>query len=227
MKTGSALGVGLWLLALAAGARAQGPDAGLAARFKAAAEAQRAGRLEEAAAAYAEVIRLRPDLAEAYVNFGLVRQEQRQYAEAIVLFEKALGLKPELHAARLFLGIAYYSLGRLDPALAALGDAARALPQDPRVLMWLGVAELAAGKAAEAAGHLDAAAALAPGDLDVLYHRGRAHLKVSQQSYEQMYKLDPKSARVHQVLAQSYEEAGRDVDAIVEYELAVQIAPRM
>ncbi|MDQ3252683.1 MAG: tetratricopeptide repeat protein, partial [Acidobacteriota bacterium] len=57
--------------------------------------------------------------------------------------------------------------------------------------------------------------------------RGRAHMKLSQESYQRMFKLDPKSARVHQVLAQSYEEAGREADAIAEYELTVQLAPNM
>jgi tetratricopeptide (TPR) repeat protein len=39
--------------------------------------------------------------------------------------------------------------------------------------------------------------------------------------------VDPKSARVHQVLAQSFEESGRDADAIAEYELTIKLAPTM
>ncbi|HWQ33241.1 MAG TPA: tetratricopeptide repeat protein [Blastocatellia bacterium] len=215
------------LLALSVVAHAQAVDARLAAKFREATEAQRAGRFDEAAAAYAEVIRLRPALAEAYVNFGLVRQEQKQYDEAVKLFEKAIALKPQLAGAHLFLGIARYSLGQTEPAIVALDEAVRLLPKDARALMWLGVAHLAAGHAAEAAKHLDAAATLQPADVDILYHRGRAHLKLSQESYEQMYKADPKSARVHQVLAQSYEESGRDAEAIAEYEAAIRIAPNL
>jgi len=215
----------LAVLLCAGAGRAQSSDAGLAAKFKQATEAQRAGRLDEAAAAYAEVIRLRPDLAEAYVNFGLVRQEQRQFEEAVKLFERALALKPSLAGARLFLGIAEYSLGELEPAIKSLEEAAQSLPKDARARMWLGVALMAAGRTAEPARSLDAAAAIEPNDIDVLYHRGRAHLKLSQESYQQMFKLDPKSARVHQVLAQSYEESGRDAEDIAEYELAVKLAP--
>jgi tetratricopeptide (TPR) repeat protein len=204
---------------------AQSPDTRLAAKFKEATDAQRSGRLEEAAAAYAEVIKLQPDLAEVYVNFGLVRHEQKKYEEAIGLFEKAISLKPSLAGAHLFLGIDQYSLGRFEPALRSLEEAARMAPDNPQSLMWLGVAALAAGRTADAAKHLDRAAALAPNEIDILYHRGRAHLKLSQESYQQMFKIDPKSARVHQVLAQSYEEAGKDSEAIAEYELTLKLAP--
>ena len=217
----------LLTLAFAGSALAQSSDAHLAAKFREATEAQRAGQLNEAAAAYSEVVRMRPNLAEAYVNFGLVRYEQKRFENAVELLEKALAIKPSLGAARLFLGISYYSLNRLEPALKALEEAVQLAPNDPRARMWLGVASMAAGKITEAAKHLDAAVELAPKDIDILYHRGRAHLKLSQESYQQMFKLDPKSARVHQVLAQSYEEAGRDTDAIAEYEQAARLAPNM
>jgi tetratricopeptide (TPR) repeat protein len=224
MKSWAAL---LWLLAWAVSASAQPPDAALAAKFKAATEAQRAGRFDEAAAAYAEVIRLRPDIAEVYVNFGLVRHEQKQFDEAVKLFERAIALKPALAGAHLFLGLSQYSLSRYEPALKALEEAVRLAPHDPHALMWLGVASLAAGRTAEAAKHLDAAAALKPADVDILYHRGRAHFRLSQESYQQMFKADPKSPRVHQVLAQSYAEAGKDAEAIAEYETTIKLAPTL
>jgi len=219
--------VALLTLLLVCSLRAQSPDPRLASKFKEATEAQRAGRFEEAAAAYAEVIKLQPDIAEVYVNFGLVRHEQKKYEEAISLFEKAISLKPSLAGAHLFLGIDQYSLGRFEPALASLEEAARISPDNPQTLMWLGVAALAAGRTADAAKHLDRAAALAPNEIDILYHQGRAHLKLSQESYQKMFKIDPKSARVHQVLAQSYEEAGKDSEAIAEYELTIKLAPAM
>jgi tetratricopeptide (TPR) repeat protein len=234
------LAIGLFLAGITATAQAgsmtnlqssirnpQSEDARLAAKFKEATEAHRAGRFEASAAAYEEVIKMRPDLAEAYVNFGMVRQEQKRFDQAVKLFEKAITLKPSLAGAHLFLGIAHYSLGRYDAALGPLTESARLLPNDARALMWLGVAGMAAGKTAEAAKHLDAAAAVAPNDLDILFHRGRAHLKLSQESYQQMFKVDPKSARVHQVLAQSYEQSDREAEAIAEYELTIKLAPEL
>ena len=91
--------------------------------------------------------------------------------------------------------------------------------------MWLGVAQLAEGDAAAASTVLDKAAQLKPNDVDILYHRGRAHMLVSKASYEEMYKADPNSWRVHQVLAQSFAEADRFDDAIAECKLAIEAKP--
>jgi tetratricopeptide (TPR) repeat protein len=72
---------------------------------------------------------------------------------------------------------------------------------------------------------LDKAAQLSPNDVDILYHRGRAHMLVSKDSYEQMYKADPGSWRVHQALAQSFVEADRLDDAAKECQVALGLRP--
>ncbi len=199
----------------------------VAAKFKSANEAQRTGRLDEAAVAYADIVKVRPNLAEAYANFGFVRYQQKRFDDAAKLFERALALKPELGGASLFLGISYYSINRLDAALVAFEAAVRSAPNDPQAMMWYGLSLNVANRVEEAAKYLDAAAVLAPNDVDILYHRGRIHLRISQDSYRQMFKADPNSARVHLVLGQSYEEAGRDAEASAEYEAAIKLAPTM
>src|SRR5262249_3971716 len=91
--------------------------------------------------------------------------------------------------------------------------------------MWVGVVALEKGEGEEAADALDKAAKLAPGNVDILYHRGQAHLFVSKESYARMFKADPKSWRVHQILAEANEDAERHVDAIAEYRVAISLAP--
>jgi predicted Zn-dependent protease len=88
--------------------------------------------------------------------------------------------------------------------------------------MWLGVVDLAKDQPEEASEALDKAAKLAPNDVDILYHRGRAHLLVSKNSYGKMFTADPKSWRVHQVLAQANAEADHYPDAIAEYKEVYQ-----
>jgi tetratricopeptide (TPR) repeat protein len=92
--------------------------------------------------------------------------------------------------------------------------------------MWLGVVELAKGRPEEAAEALDKAAKLDPKNVDILYDRGRAHLLISKNSYDKMFKADPNSWRVHQVLAQADAESERHTDAIAEYEAAIKLAPQ-
>jgi tetratricopeptide (TPR) repeat protein len=157
---------------------------------------------------------------------GLVREEQGRHEEAIASFQRALALKPRLHGANLFLGVAHFKLNRLEEALAAVKKETAAYPKDAGAWMWLGVVALAQDHPEEAAEALDKAARLAPTDVDILYHRGQAHLLVSKNSYAKMFAADPKSWRIRQVLAQANAEAERHVDAIAEYEAAIQLAPR-
>lgn len=194
-------------------------------RFRQASEAMRNGNLDAAAEGFGSITKRAPTFAEAHLNLGLVREEQGRHEDAIASFREALRLKPNLRGANLFLGIAEYRLNHLDQASPILRKETVANPQDPTAWMWLGVVELAREHAEEAADALDRAAKLAPDNVDILYHRGQAHLLVSRNSYERMFKQDPKSWRVHQVLAQTAAEAERYPDAIGEYLVAIRLAP--
>jgi tetratricopeptide (TPR) repeat protein len=194
--------------------------------FRQATEALRAGRLDEAAAGFSSVIAASPNFAEAHLNLGLVREEQGKNEEAITNFVKALAIKPRLRGANLFLGIAEYRLNELDKALAALRKETSYYSQDAGAWMWLGVVQLAKGQPEDAGVALDKAAKLDPTNVDILYHRGRAHLLISKNSYEQMFKSDSNSWRVHQVLAQADAESDRHTDAIAEYQAAIKLVPQ-
>lgn len=194
--------------------------------FSEATAALREGRLEEAAAGFEALTRSQPAFVGAYLNLGLVREEQGRNEEAIASLQKALTLKPRLRGANLFLAIAEYRLNHFDKAVSALQKETSFYPSDANAWMWLGVVQLAAENPEEAVTALDKAAKLAPENVDILYHRGRAHLLVSKNSYEKMFQVDPHSWRVHQVLAQADAEADRPEDAIAEYQAAIQIVPK-
>ncbi|HLK05652.1 MAG TPA: tetratricopeptide repeat protein [Candidatus Acidoferrum sp.] len=185
----------------------------------------RGGDLNAAGEGFDAAAKAAPAFAEAHFNLGLVREEQGRLDEAIASLQKALSLKPSLHGANLFLAIAYYRTNRLVPALAAVNKEAAAYPKDASAWMWQGVIQLALERPEDAAVALDKAARLAPDDVDILYHRGQAHLLVSKNSYERMFKTDPKSWRVHEVLAQANSEADRPVEAIAEFQEAIKLAP--
>lgn len=193
--------------------------------FQQASEAMRRGDLNAAGDGFAAAAKLAPTFAEAHFNLGLVREEQGRLDEAIASFEKALKLKPRLHGANLFLALAHYKLNQFDKALAAARKETEAYPKDASAWMWLGVIELAKDQPEEAAAALDKAVQLAPENTDILYHRGQAHLLVSRSSYEKMFKEDPKSWRVHEVLGQIDADAERYNDAIAEYLEAIKLAP--
>src|SRR5437763_4147614 len=201
----------------------QTPDQ--AADFSQAIEAMRGGRLDEAAAGFAAVVKHQPNFAEGHFNLGLVDEELGKYDDAVASLHKALELKPRLRGANLFLGICEFRLNHLDAAAAAVQRETAAYPKDGTAWMWLGVVRLSQDRAEEAAEALDKAAKLKPDDQNILYHRGRAHLLVSKNSYAKMFKLDENSWLVHRVLAQANAEADRHVEAISEYESAIRLAP--
>src|SRR6516225_6384903 len=102
--------VGCFLCTLAPNLAAQAPQISpeAAANFHQASEAMRSGNLDAAGEGFAAVVKQAPTFAEAYLNLGLVREEQGRHQDAIASFQKALQLKPKLHGANLFLGIAQY-----------------------------------------------------------------------------------------------------------------------
>jgi tetratricopeptide (TPR) repeat protein len=188
-------------------------------------EALAGGDLETAANEFAIVVAQRPAFAEAHFDLGLAHEQQGKMQDAIADFQSALRLKPTLRGANLFLGICYYKTNDFSHAKTAIEREIKLNPSDAKALMWLGIVDLGDGQPEAAVVPLDKAAALAPKDPDILYHRGRAHLFVSQRSYQEMYDIDPQSWRVHQVLAQAYAESERYMDAIAEYQRAIQLAP--
>jgi len=185
----------------------------------------RQGNLDQAGDGFAAVVRQAPTFAEAFLNLGLVREEQARHDEAIAAFQKALQLKPRLRGANLFLGIAQFRTNRLDASLATLRKETTVSPKDANAWMWFGIVALEKGDGDEAVRALDEAAKLSPDNVDILYHRGRAHLSVSKDSYARMFKADPKSWRVRQILAEANADAERHMDAIAEYQAAIQLAP--
>ena len=200
-------------------------DPAIAQRFQQAAESMRAGDLEQAADGFASIAKDAPQFAEAYSNLGLVREEQGRHADAIASLQKALAIKPRLRGANLFLGIAQFRSNQLDAAITSLRKETAAYPKDANAWMWLGVVELEKGDGRDATDALDKAAKLSPNNVDILYHRGRAHLFISNESYARMFKADPKSWRVRQLLAEASAGAEHYMDAIAEYEAAIKLAP--
>lgn len=185
----------------------------------------RAGDWSAAANSFAQASKILPTSAEAHFNLGLALLQQTHLQDAIPEFTRAATLSPRLKGPHLFLGIAQYRLNNYSTAIVALQKETQIDSKNAKSWMWLGVAQLAQGDAEGATASLDRAAQLSPEDVDILYHRGRAHMLVSKESYEQMYKADPNSWRVHEALAQSFVEADRLEDAAQECQNALKLRP--
>jgi tetratricopeptide (TPR) repeat protein len=224
-RTGAFVALGTLLLLMAA-ASLFGQNASFEKSFNQGAQAMRAGDWNGAVSSFTVATGILPSSAEAQFNLGLAQLQQGHPQEAIPALNRAIELSPKLRGAHLFLGVARYRLNDYPAAITALRKETQIDAGNGKALMWLGVAQLAAGDNAAAAASLDKAAQLDPSDVDILYHRGRAHMLVSKQSYEEMFKADPNSWRVHQALAQSFVEADRLEDAVHECQNALNLRPQ-
>lgn len=91
----------------------------------------RANRTDEALVTFRQVIRLRPDYAEAFFNLGVAlahSDEPEAKSEAIRAYRSALHRKPDYPEARFNLGVALAQTGDLTGAETELAEAVRLRP---------------------------------------------------------------------------------------------------
>ena len=201
------------------------PSAEAVALFQQGTQAMRAGHPEQAVEDFQQVTRESPRFAEAYLNLGLALSQMGKNEEAVQYLEKGIQIKPTMRGAHLFLAISEYRAGQLNAAADAARKETSASPGDAQAWMWQGIIDLALGRLTMAVEDLDHASTLDPKNVDILYHRGHAALALSRQSYETMFKLDPHSWHVSQVLAEADVESGNDTDAIEQYKATIAAAP--
>lgn len=193
--------------------------------FQTANDELRANHVERAVADLQKIVASSPRFADAYLNLGLGLSELSRNQEAAAALGRAILLKPSLRGAHLFLAIAEYRQSRLESAAEAVREENRLSPADAQAWMWCGIIDLARGRLDASVEDLSRAFALDPKNVDILYHRGRAALSLSRRSYEELFKVDPHSWHIHQILAEAAVEQGNDVDAVEQYALAIKTGP--
>lgn len=178
---------------------------------------QKQGKQSEAIAEFRKVVELMPELAAAHVNLGQAIMQGGDFNGAIPPLKRALELNPELLGAHQMLG---YSL-------LAAGYAAEAIPHLEKIqaVDALGVAQLKAGRYADAIGNLQAALTKRPGDPDLLYYLGRASGLLSRDTFEELKKTQPDSARTHQIMGETYAIMHNSVGAEKEFDEAIRQRP--
>lgn len=183
--------------ASACGAPLQANTADLEAQehFHAALQAQKTGQLDAAVREYQAVLRLQPQLAEAYANLGLVYYLQSKFEKSSQALAKAAALKPGLRGSDLFLGMDYVHLHRSQKAVPYLTRAVKEEPTNKQAQVWLGTALWNSGQRAAALRQLSKAARLFPTDVDALYALGEAYQKAAERQLEKLPAKDAQMLR--------------------------------
>jgi len=147
--------------------------------LKRAMELTQAGQLEEAEAAYKEVIAQDPSVVEAHYNLGTIYLGRQDYPAAAGEFEKVIELSPDTVEAYPGLSRAYSAQGNDQRALEVMAQGVALKPDDARMQLNLGVLYYNAQRTEEAEEALLEAEALDPGNGRIQYMLGNLALNRS------------------------------------------------
>jgi tetratricopeptide (TPR) repeat protein len=188
------------------------------------------GQPDLAVGEFRAILAVDPNNVEARGNLGVTFFFQGDYAKAAPELRNAIKLRPNLWKIQALLGISEKRLGQ---AASAQADLEKSLPQLQEEKLHI-QAGLELIEIYYAAGHLDKAAGvagalrqLAPADTDILYTAYRIYADLAGESMLTMAMLAPKSARMHQIMAQEMARQGNTEGAIAHYREAVKMDPRL
>ncbi|MFZ0594941.1 MAG: tetratricopeptide repeat protein [Bryobacteraceae bacterium] len=120
--------------------------------------------------AFQNVVALRPDYADGYINIGLTNIEWEKYHEARSSLEKALKLSPGNARALYYLALVERREGNCDAELADLREVVRQYPQARDARRELGISYYQQHKYPEARQQFEALQAVDPDDLAAHYN---------------------------------------------------------
>lgn len=147
---------------------------------------QQQGLLDAAAREYQAVLKLQPELPEAYVNLGLVYYAQAKFEDSAHALSSAAKLRPSMRGVSLWLGIDNVKLNRPVQGAALLREAIRQDPSNKLAQMWLGTALWDSGQMDSALLQLRKANKRSPGDPDLIFALSEAYDKAATQQTERV-----------------------------------------
>lgn len=193
--------------------------------YEGAQRAQQSGDYRSAANDYEEIVRLRPDLAEAFANLGSVYYQMGDEKKASAALKKAIELKPQLAGPHFFLGVLSVKARRHEEAVRFLKTAGRSDPSNLIVQLYLGFAHYALGDYPAAVTSFEKAANLRDHRADAYYHLSKAYAHLSKKAFSRLQTSYPGSFFAHLASAHFYEAKQSWEDAKKAYAAALDKRP--
>lgn len=187
------------------------------------------GRLDQAEAAFAELVKLEPNLAEIYANLGAVYFQEGKLDEAIDTLRQAMRLKPSLVRVKTLLAICLAESGHSAAALPGLEAGFRS-SAEPQVKRQCGLELLRTYTAL----HRDADAvetSLAlnrayPDDPEILYQTGRIYGNFTYLTMEKLRDKAPDSVWMLEAKAEAQESEKQYDLALNSFESVLRLEPK-
>jgi predicted O-linked N-acetylglucosamine transferase (SPINDLY family) len=189
-----------------------------------------AGRLDEAAALYAEIRKQAPGHFDATHLSGVIALQRGDLARARELITQALAVKPKDAPALNNLGTALLRAGQLDAAREQFERAVRAQPAFGDALSNLGNVLRQLGRVADSVAPLKKAFAAAPRSTMVANLLGASLLDIGDARgatnvFEAVVKLSPRDAQAWTHLSISHLGGGSALRALAAADEALRLAP--
>jgi len=189
-------------------------------------EAMAAGRFDEAADLYRDVVRALPNEPGMQLNLGMAESMAGHKREALPRFRAAVKLKPDLMPAWLFLGATHMELGEPGPAVAPLQKVVAAQPENLQARQMLAEALLDLQRWEGAARQFRALADRAPEDPRAWHGLGRSYEGLLRASYDALTRAWPESPYVLLLTADALATQGKHANAFRLYREAAEKQPR-
>jgi tetratricopeptide (TPR) repeat protein len=139
---------------------------------QAAVELVRQGKLDEAEAAYLDLISKAAPTAGLHYNLGYVYTQKKDYPKAQAQYEKVIELDPNGADGYLQLAHVYQDSGQVDKAIELLTKASADHAQDGKLSFALGLYNLNSGKAEAAEAAFQKTATLDPKNVETEFYLG-------------------------------------------------------
>jgi predicted Zn-dependent protease len=187
------------------------------------------GRLDQAEAAFAELAKLEPNVAEVYANLGAVYFQEGKFDAAIDALRHALRLKPSLTRATTLLAICLTESGRSAEALPGLEGCFR-FSAEHQVKRQCGLELLRAYTALHRdVDAVETSVALYkayPDDPEILYQTGRIYGNFTYLTMERLRDKAPNSVWMLQAKAEAQESEKQYDLALNSFESVLRLEPQ-
>ena len=191
-------------------------------------EAQKAGQLDVAERAFLQVLRQGGKVAFVHNNLGIVYQMRGDHSKAIAQFREAVRLQPSYAAPYLLMGASLLALRKVPEATRELERAVKLQPKEPLARLQLARAYERGSNFRGVVEQFRALRELAPQEPEYAYQLGNAYLKLAGWCAQEIVRLNPRSARVYQMLGENYRvQAGRMELAVRAFQRAAQADPKL
>jgi len=187
------------------------------------------GNVDEAERQWTQALEDGPQQPIMLNNLGLVATRRKQYPRAVEFFQRSMRLKPDYTDAHLNLGVAYSEMGLRDLAESQLHAALVLSPLNVDAHNRLGELYLQDGKLGAAVEQFEASVRSEPNepgydDLGDVYCR-EGERERAEPAFRQAIVLNAFDSHAHFGLAAMEATAGRNRDAIRDYEAGLESDP--